>query len=709
MTQQEFRKRYEFDIKTDNIGGGSFGTVYKAYDTVLDIEVAIKVSEVKIVGDKEFSLLEEYKAIENLKKHKNIANYEQVYRFESFPAIYDYGIMQYYALGNLSHYLKNNEVSLEKRDSITKDILEGIAFLHQHKVVHRDLKPSNVLVVDRRGKIIPKITDFGLSKQAEGDGKASRFTNSFAGGTLQYSSPEQLKGLPLKLNTDLWSFGAIAYEILTGKTLFEADNQGTASAEWQNTITQKILHADINEELQNLPSNWQKLVRLCLERDVNKRVQDSEILFRILKGDESLTSSNEVENKSVQKSVASNNEATIIKGNKQLKKDVEKSKEISQNISSNKNDATIIKGNKRQEKVVEKPKSYTHQKVTKLKKEDPKWMLPSIAAAVIILLGTIGYFMFSSDDVKPVETKLSVFKVGDFYGYKKGNTIEIPAKYTDAEIFVKDSAKVSTKDSSFYISKKGAWLGTISNSEAYKKELADQEKNAILIADENAWVKAKKSNSKVSYQKYLNAFKKGKYKKSATSALAILINKEKEEIKKNNSNSKIIENAKIRNSQSEKSFNILEQAENYYYGQRGVEKEVEKGIKLFIESANLGNLEAQYMVGYIYDNGDYVPKNEREAVKWYLKSANQGYFEAYLALGSSYELGKGVKKDFKEAMKYYVKASKKNSSNGDYNIGRMYEYGLGVQINIVEAKKWYQRAIKKNHFDAKNALKRLEN
>ena len=204
MTQQEFTQRYQFSIKTDKIGGGSFGTVYKAYDNALDREVAIKVSEVKIVGDKEFSLLEEFKAIENLSVHQNIANYEEVYRFESFPTVFDYGIMQYYSLGNLSHYLKNNEVSILDREKITRGVLEGIAFLHQHNVVHRDLKPSNILVVDRRGEIIPKITDFGLSKQAEGDGKASRFTNSFAGGTLQYSSPEQLKGLPLKLNTDLW-------------------------------------------------------------------------------------------------------------------------------------------------------------------------------------------------------------------------------------------------------------------------------------------------------------------------------------------------------------------------------------------------------------------------------------------------------------------------------------------------------------------------
>ena len=326
MTQQEFTERYQFSIQKDNIGGGSFGTVYKAYDNILDREVAIKISEVKFVGDKEFSLLEEYKAIENIPANKFIANYEEVFRFESFNGIYDYGLMQYYALGNLSSYLKNNEVSLEKRESITKGILEGIAFLHKYKVVHRDLKPSNILVVDRRGEIIPKITDFGLSKQAEADGKASRFTNSFAGGTLQYSSPEQLKGLPLKLNTDLWSFGAIAYEILTGKTLFEAQSQSTASAEWQNEITQKILHADVSKELEILPLNWRKVVSACLEKDVNNRVQNSIALFSMLSGDE----------KSKEQPVS--DAKTVVKEPKKEENTINKSS------TSNNNDETIIRG-----------------------------------------------------------------------------------------------------------------------------------------------------------------------------------------------------------------------------------------------------------------------------------------------------------------------------------------------------------------------------
>jgi serine/threonine protein kinase len=425
MTQQEFTQRYQFSIKTDNIGGGSFGTVYKAFDNALDREVAIKISEVKIVGNKEFSLLEEFKAIENIPPNKFIANYEEVFRFESFNGIYDYGIMQYYPLGNLSSYLKNNEVSVEKRQNITKGILEGIAFLHKYSVVHRDLKPSNILVVDRKGEIVPKITDFGLSKQAEGDGQASRFTNSFAGGTLQYSSPEQLKGLPLKLNTDLWSFGAIAYEILTGKTLFEVDSQGTASAEWQNAITQKILHTDISREIQSLPTNWQKVVRHCLERDLNKRAQDTAILFRLLNGDENASSSRIDKEVIVQKIPTANNEATLIKGKKEsLKQPQSNQKSISIN-----NGATFIKGNNQQEISVEKKPA-----PKRLKKPKKRRKLPVAIFGLVFIV--VIYFLWQTSP----EDK-------DWENAKKQNNIEIFNNYlkkypesvhtTQAKVFVK--------------------------------------------------------------------------------------------------------------------------------------------------------------------------------------------------------------------------------------------------------------------------------
>jgi serine/threonine protein kinase len=280
MTRQEFQKRYHYNNREHKIGGGSFGTVYKAYDRVLDRHVAIKVSEVKQLQGKEVSLQVEFDAIKSLAKHPNIANYESVHRFEDGPGVFDYAIMQYYPLGNLSNFIKKHELDEDKKGKILIQILEGLAYLHKKKVVHRDIKPGNILVVDRPGEgIVPKITDFGLSKLAEISGESNEFANSFAGGTVQYSSPEQLKGQTLKFNTDLWSFGVIVYEVFTGKSLFDVTGHSSASVEWQSEIMQQILHKDVETVLNELPDTWANIAKQCLKRDNKKRVESGDALL----------------------------------------------------------------------------------------------------------------------------------------------------------------------------------------------------------------------------------------------------------------------------------------------------------------------------------------------------------------------------------------------------------------------------------------------
>jgi serine/threonine protein kinase len=108
MTQQEFFKRYKYSIRTDKVGGGAFGTVYKAFDEILNREVAIKVSEVKIMGGKEFSLKDEFDAIKDVPVHPNIANYEELITLEMPNGIFDYAVMQFYKDGNLSSFIKSN-------------------------------------------------------------------------------------------------------------------------------------------------------------------------------------------------------------------------------------------------------------------------------------------------------------------------------------------------------------------------------------------------------------------------------------------------------------------------------------------------------------------------------------------------------------------------------------------------------------------------
>ena len=284
MTQEEFFKRYTYSPSRDRIGGGGFGTVYKAKDNVLHRTVAIKVSEVKTTADgqKTFSLKDEFEALNHVPKHPNIANYEEFYSYEDHRGVCDYAIMQYYPDGNLSNAIKQG-LTAEQKEDIATQLLEGIAFLHEHKVVHRDLKPGNILIVRDGDSIIPLITDFGLSKAADlGDG--SVFSNSFGGGTQRYSSPEQLQGKPLRLNTDLWSYGAILYEIFTGQQLFSASSGAANTAQADLEIYNKIVNGDV-QSLGVMPEKWRKVAERCLVVDADKRAKDEAELFGILNGD----------------------------------------------------------------------------------------------------------------------------------------------------------------------------------------------------------------------------------------------------------------------------------------------------------------------------------------------------------------------------------------------------------------------------------------
>ena len=282
MNQQEFFERYTYSVSADRSGGGGFGSVYKAYDNVLHRDVAIKVSEVKVASNgKTFSLKDEFDALSHVPKHPNIANYEELYTFESPQGVFDYAVMQYYPDGNLASAIKQG-LSAQEKEDIAMQLLQGVEFLHSHKVVHRDLKPGNVLIVRHGNKVIPLITDFGLSKTANAN-EGSMFSNSFGGGTQRYSSPEQLKGLPLRFNTDWWSYGAVVYELFVGTPLFEASSSASNTAQAELEIYHKIMSGDMHG-LGKMPEKWRRVVERCVVVDLEQRAKNADELLSVLNG-----------------------------------------------------------------------------------------------------------------------------------------------------------------------------------------------------------------------------------------------------------------------------------------------------------------------------------------------------------------------------------------------------------------------------------------
>ena len=281
MTQEEFHKRYQYNPTSDCLGEGGFGKVYKAYDTHLDKWVAIKIAEVK-QGLEQVRLKHEVELVNKLTTHANIASYEACYTFSSFTGEYDFAVLQYYELGNLQQLLTNAQLSVQQKESILHQILAGIDFLHKQGIIHRDLKPQNILIVNRNGEYVPKITDFGISKKLDIN-KSSVFTNSLAGaGTLSYASPEQLCGFTIRKNTDLWSYGVIVCQVLLGKLPFNTGSGTVTNEAGRNELYKQITNGVLDPSVNQLSAKWQNLVRKCIVVKSEERIGNAAQCLELL-------------------------------------------------------------------------------------------------------------------------------------------------------------------------------------------------------------------------------------------------------------------------------------------------------------------------------------------------------------------------------------------------------------------------------------------
>lgn len=263
MTKEEFQKRYIYDVNS-RLGGGTYGNVFKAWDNERDCYVALKIQVVDAQSPN--TNLDKEVEIASRLKHNNIANYETCYRFEDLSGESDIAVMSYYEKGSLDKLLLSDDLTFEQREDILVQMLDAIAYLHHNGIIHRDLKPQNTLMLCLKGRYIPKITDFGISKQVRRE-DGSLVHGSIVGGTQNYGSPEQMAGPDIRKNSDLWSFGIIALEVLCNSNKFN-----------YHYISQGVLPV----ELTRLPMNWQVLIRQCLIPNPSKRISSADECMEIL-------------------------------------------------------------------------------------------------------------------------------------------------------------------------------------------------------------------------------------------------------------------------------------------------------------------------------------------------------------------------------------------------------------------------------------------
>jgi eukaryotic-like serine/threonine-protein kinase len=255
------------------IGAGGMGEVYRARDTELPREVAIKVL-LPIVGsnaDRLARFRREAQLLASL-NHPNIAHIHGLADADGVPAF----VMELVEGPTLADRILAGPIPATEALSIAKQIADALDAAHEHGIIHRDLKPANIKV---RPDGIVKVLDFGLAKALDPPAPSSASAMSTmtaqvtqAGvilGTPAYMAPEQVRGAATDKSTDIWAFGCVLYEMLTGRPAFEGEGVAGVLA----SVLER--EPDWTRLPANLPGRVHDLLRLCLEKNPKSRRRDA--------------------------------------------------------------------------------------------------------------------------------------------------------------------------------------------------------------------------------------------------------------------------------------------------------------------------------------------------------------------------------------------------------------------------------------------------
>lgn len=260
----------------EHLGEGGMGVVWKARDTRLNRLAAIKVLPADRMADesRKRRFVQEAQAASAL-NHPHIVT---IYDINS-DAGADYIAMEYVAGRALDQLIPRGGMRLNDALKYAVQMADGLAAAHRAGIIHRDLKPGNVMISEPGGV---KIVDFGLAKLAEpsqpGESDVTRTAvhESAEGmivGTAPYMSPEQAEGKPLDRRSDIFSFGLVLYEMITGQRAFQGDTRISTIA--------AILHHEVtppSKVARAVPRELDRIVARCLKKDATRRFQDADDL-----------------------------------------------------------------------------------------------------------------------------------------------------------------------------------------------------------------------------------------------------------------------------------------------------------------------------------------------------------------------------------------------------------------------------------------------
>jgi serine/threonine protein kinase/tetratricopeptide (TPR) repeat protein len=253
----------------EKLGEGGMGVVYKAQDTKLDRVVALKFLPQHLLCDSEAKTRfeNEAKAASAL-NHPNITTVHEIDEVEGECFI----AMEYVGGKSIKELIKEKKLSIEEILQIAMQIAEGLSRAHQNHIVHRDIKSDNIMLTHEG---LVKIMDFGLAK-LKGVSKLTKTGTTL--GTIQYMSPEQVQGIDVDQRSDIFSFGVVLYEMITGQLPFKGEHEAAIIYSILNDTPEPLARykASVPEELQ-------RIVGKMLAKDRSARYQHTDDLLADLR------------------------------------------------------------------------------------------------------------------------------------------------------------------------------------------------------------------------------------------------------------------------------------------------------------------------------------------------------------------------------------------------------------------------------------------